>query len=194
MLSVVVECPFWLVLILRDKLGQKKKPFTPTTTQIPKLQRQNFFHLRFSLALTRSLSCYSNRPIFRLLYDSSAHSSHYSTCFPAVFPVTRPNFSSPYSTTMSAVTAPSNPSQTQNTKKRRGKAEASAAVAAPVSVAASNTDAPSVAAAADGSANGHHEPSFLRELQKYVRTEPRVMRLMLIFSLLEPFETPTRNW
>lgn len=95
---------------------------------------------------------------------------------------------------MSAVTAPSNPSQTQNTKKRRGKAEASAAVAAPVSVAASNTDAPSVAAAADGSANGHHEPSFLRELQKYVRTEPRVMRLMLIFSLLEPFETPTRNW
>ncbi|EFE44142.1 conserved hypothetical protein [Trichophyton verrucosum HKI 0517] len=66
---------------------------------------------------------------------------------------------------MSAVTAPSNPSQTQNTKKRRGKAEASATVAAPVSVAASNTDAPSVAAAADGSANGHHEPSFLRELQ-----------------------------
>ncbi|DAA79451.1 TPA_exp: Uncharacterized protein A8136_0224 [Trichophyton benhamiae CBS 112371] len=70
---------------------------------------------------------------------------------------------------MSAVTAPSNPSQTQNTKKRRGKTEASATVAAPVSVAASNTDAPSVAAAADGSANGHHEPSFLRELQKTLR-------------------------
>ncbi|EFR03390.1 hypothetical protein MGYG_06389 [Nannizzia gypsea CBS 118893] len=70
---------------------------------------------------------------------------------------------------MSAATAPSNPSQTQNTKKRRGKAEA-AAVAAPVSVAASNTDAPSVTAATDGAAvNGQHEPNFLKELQKTLR-------------------------
>ncbi|KAM5452157.1 hypothetical protein MaudCBS49596_003511 [Microsporum audouinii] len=66
---------------------------------------------------------------------------------------------------MSAGTAPS--VSPQNAKKRRGKGEA-AAVAAPVSVAASNTDAPSVSGEG-AAANGQHEPSFLKELQKNLR-------------------------
>lgn len=84
---------------------------------------------------------------------------------------------------MSAGTAPS--VSPQNAKKRRGKGEA-AAVAAPVSVAASNTDAPSVSGEG-AAANGQHEPSFLKELQKYAPYYPskrQEKRRCLILTLL----------